>query len=134
MSYNREFQPFSNTSDKEFVQTTISKWINFTHINNIWKLIKENFIRKITSETNLSKYFNMPNLESLTCNKKWPCVVPHKYQPITTSFWWIGNLFSWLSNRFSNTRYNWNKLKEANPPSTYHILYYQDLKITLKVL
>ena len=48
MSCIKEFLPFSGTSDKEFVQTTIDKQIKFTHIGSIPKSVRENFIQKIT--------------------------------------------------------------------------------------
>ena len=69
MSCIKEFLPFSGTSDKEFVQTTIDKQIKFTHIGNIPKSVRENFIQKITWKSNTSKYFNMSDLQSLNIYK-----------------------------------------------------------------
>ena len=48
MSCNKEFLPFSDTSDEKFMQTAIGKQIKFAHIGNIPKSVMENFIRKIT--------------------------------------------------------------------------------------
>ena len=70
MTCTKEFLPFSGTNDEELIQTTISKQTKFTHIDNIQQSVKENFIQKITSETNTSKYFTMSHLQSLTYNKK----------------------------------------------------------------
>ena len=47
-----------------------SFWIKFTHIDNVPQSVKEDFIHKITWETNTSKYFTMSDLQSLTYNKK----------------------------------------------------------------
>ena len=66
----KEFLPFSYTNDEELIQTAIGKWIKFTHIDNAPQSVKENFIQKITSETNTSQYFTMSDLQSLTYNKK----------------------------------------------------------------
>ena len=52
MTCTKEFLPFLDTSDEELMQTTIGKGIKFTHIDYITKSVKENFIQKITSETN----------------------------------------------------------------------------------
>ena len=71
MSCTKEFLPsFSDTSDEGLMQTTNSKQIKFTHVDNIPKLVKENFVQKITSETNTSKYFNVSDLHSVTYDKK----------------------------------------------------------------
>ena len=70
MSCTKEFLPFSENSDEELIQTTIGKQIKFTYIDNVPKSVRENFIHKITSETNTSKYFTMSELQSLTYNKK----------------------------------------------------------------
>ena len=69
MTCTKEFLPFLDTSDEELMETTIGKGIKFTHIDYIPKSVKENFIQKITSETNASKYFSMSDLQSLTYNK-----------------------------------------------------------------
>ena len=66
----KEFLPFSNTNDEELIQTTIGKRIKFTHTDNVPQSVKEDFIHKITWETNTSKYFTMSDLQSLTYNKK----------------------------------------------------------------
>ena len=52
MSCAKEFLPLSDTSDEELMQSTIGKRIKFTHIDNVPKSVKENFIQKITSEIN----------------------------------------------------------------------------------
>ena len=70
VSCTKEFLLLSDTSDDKFMQTTIGKWIKFTHIANVPGSVKENFIQKITSETHTSKYFTMSELQSLTYNKK----------------------------------------------------------------
>ena len=70
MTCTKEFLPFSDTNDEEHIQNTIGKQIKFTHIDNIPQSLKENFIQKITSETNTSKYFTMSDLQSSTYNKK----------------------------------------------------------------
>ena len=62
MTCTKEFLPFSDTNDEEHIQNTIGKQIKFTHIDNIPQSLKENFIQKITSETNTSKYFTMSDL------------------------------------------------------------------------
>ena len=59
LSCTKELLPFSDTSDKELMQNAISKRIKFAHIDNMPKSVKENFIQKITSETSISKCFNM---------------------------------------------------------------------------
>ena len=70
MRCTKEFLPFSDNNDEELIQTTIGKRIKFTHIDNVPQLVKENFIHKITSETNTSKCFTMSELQPLTYNKK----------------------------------------------------------------
>ena len=70
MTCTKEFLPFSDTNDEELIQTTIGKRIKFAHINNVPQSVKENFIHKITSETNTSKYFTMSDLQPLSYNKK----------------------------------------------------------------
>ena len=66
----KEFLPFSDTNDEKLIQNTIGKQIKFTCTDNVPQSVKENFIHKITSETNTSKYFTMSDLQSLTYNKK----------------------------------------------------------------
>ena len=71
MTCTNEFLPFSDTTnDGELIQTIIGKRIKFTHIDNVPQSVKENFIQKITSETNTGKYFTISDLQSLTYNKK----------------------------------------------------------------
>ena len=70
MACTKEFLPFSDTNDEEIIQTTIGKHIKFSHMDNVPQSVKENFIHKITSETNTSKHFTMSDLQSLTYNKK----------------------------------------------------------------
>ena len=70
MTCTKEFLSFSDTNDEELIQTTIGKQIKFTDIDNVPQSVKENFIHKITSETNTSKFFNTSDLQSLTYNKK----------------------------------------------------------------
>ena len=74
MPCNKGVLPFSDTSDEELMQATIGKPIKFTHINNVPKSVKENFIQKITSETNTCKYFTMSKLQSLPYS-----IVPHEH-------------------------------------------------------
>ena len=62
MTCTKEFLPFSDTNDEELIQTTIGKRIKFTHIDNVPQSVNKNFIQKITSETNISKYFTMSGL------------------------------------------------------------------------
>ena len=64
------FLPFSDNNDEELMQTTIGERIKLTQIDNVPQSVKVNFIKKITSETNTSKYFTLSDLKSLTYNKK----------------------------------------------------------------
>ena len=66
MTCTKEFLPFPDTNDEELIQTTIGKWIKFTHIDNVPQSVKENFIHKITSETNTSKYFTIFQVLGIT--------------------------------------------------------------------
>ena len=70
MTCTKEFLPFSDTNDKELIQTTIGEGVKFTHIDNVPQSVKENFIHKSTSEIKTSKHFTMSDLQSLTYNKK----------------------------------------------------------------
>ena len=70
MTCTKEFLPVSDNNDEELIQTIIVKRIKFTHIDNVPQSVKENFIHKIASETNASKYFTMSELQPLTYNKK----------------------------------------------------------------
>ena len=70
MTCTKEFLPFSDTNDKELIQTTIGERVKFTHIDNVPQSVKENFIHKSTSEIKTSKHFTMSDLQSLTYNKK----------------------------------------------------------------
>ena len=70
MTCTKEFLPSSDTNHEGLIQTIRGKRIKFTHIDNVPQLVKENFLHKITSETNTSKYFTMSELQPLTYNKK----------------------------------------------------------------
>ena len=70
MTCTKGFLPFSENNDEELMQTTIGQRIKLTQIDNVPQSVKVNFIQKITSETNTSKYFTLSDLKSLTYNKK----------------------------------------------------------------
>ena len=59
ISCAEEFLPLSEASNDELMQNTTGKRIKFTHIDNVPKSVKENFIQKLTSEINTRKYFTI---------------------------------------------------------------------------
>ena len=74
----------------------IGKQIKFTHIDKVPKSVKENFNQKTTSETDISKYFTMSDLQSLTYNKKSDLALIHLN--INTLQFHFDELESFLAN------------------------------------
>ena len=70
ISCTKEFLPFSGIEDGEFAHTSCGKKIKFTHVSNIPKSIRENFIQAIHSENNSVRYFTLNDLTALSYDKK----------------------------------------------------------------
>ena len=64
MLCTKTFLPYSLLIDNEFKQTVIGKQVKFTHIAKPAISNTENFIKAITSENNITKYFTIKDLNS----------------------------------------------------------------------
>ena len=100
------------------MQTSIGKRIKFTHVNNVPKSVKENFIQKFTSETNTNKYFSMPELQTLPYNKKSDLALFHMtINLIHFHFDELETCFANFPIDFQILGITESRLKEANPPT-----------------
>ena len=100
------------------MQTSIGKRIKFTHVNNVPKSVKENFIQKFTSETNTNKYFSMPELQTLPYNKKSDLALFHMtINLIQFHFDELETCFANFPIDFQILGITESRLKEANPPT-----------------
>ena len=64
MLCTKTFLPYSLLIDNEFKQTVIGRQVKFTHIAKPAISNTENFIKAITSENNITKYFTIKDLNS----------------------------------------------------------------------
>ena len=64
MFCTKVFLPYSVLNDNEFKQTVVRKQVKFTHIAKPAISNTENFIKAINSESNITKYFTIKDLNS----------------------------------------------------------------------